>query len=424
MEFAITRGKQKQAQKVVLYGPEGIGKSTFAAQFPDPLFLDTEGSTKALDVARLPRPTSWPMLGQELNFVKESRPCRTLIIDTIDWAEQLCIEFICSKHGKQGIEDFGYGNGYVYAKEELGKLLNRLEELIERNIHVVLTAHAQIRKFEQPDEMGAYDRYELKLGKKTGSQTSPLVKEWADMVLFANYKTQSVAVDKKGQKHKAQGGRRVMYTAHHPCWDAKNRHGLAEELPFEYGAIAHCIADFGSSLQQTPQALDPAPAPAKPPELQTTVPAASQESSGKLQMPMEPTAQTQQPASTQEQQAPAAEQPPKPPEQTQPEPVHEPPKTEHQEAIPKQPMDPEVPKAESSQSSPVLDEHEEALKQLFDLMERTGVDRNMLQCAVKKYYPQDTPIERYTTEFLKWLPTQWDAVNDAIMKQLEEDIPF
>lgn len=104
------------------------------------------------------------------------------------------------------IEDFGYGNGYVYTKEEFGRFLNKLSDLIEVGINVVLTAHAQLRKFEQPDELGAYDRWELKLGKKTQSQTSPLVKEWADMLLFANYKTFSVAVGKDGKKHKGQGG--------------------------------------------------------------------------------------------------------------------------------------------------------------------------------------------------------------------------
>ena len=91
-----------------------------------------------------------------------------------------------------------------------------------------------MRKFEQPDELGAYDRYELKLGKKTSSQTSPLVKEWADAVLFANYKTFAVMADDKGKKFKAQGGMRTMYTEHHPCWDAKNRWGLKPEVPFDF----------------------------------------------------------------------------------------------------------------------------------------------------------------------------------------------
>ena len=238
----ITRGKIQKAKKVVIYGPEGIGKSTFAARFPGAVFIDTEGSTNDMDVARLPRPTSWNMLLDEINYIKaHPEECKTLIIDTIDWAESLCVEHICAIHDKKGIEDFGYGNGYVYAKEEFGRFLNKLSDLIEIGINVVLTAHAQLRKFEQPDEMGAYDRWELKLGKKTQSQTSPLVKEWADMLLFANYKTFSIAVGKDGKKHKGQGGKRTMYTQHHPCWDAKNRYGLPEECEFDYSVIADII---------------------------------------------------------------------------------------------------------------------------------------------------------------------------------------
>ena len=227
--YEITSGVVSSAQKVVIYGPEGIGKSTFAAQFPDPVFIDTEGSTKKLNIRRFPKPSSWEMLKNEVKEAMNGRLCKTLVIDTFDWAEQLCIETICSAHQKKGIEDFGYGNGYVYEKEEV----------VDSGINVVLTAHAQMRKFEQPDELGAYDRWELKLGKKTSSQISPLVKEWADMVLFANYKTYAVAVDKDGKKFKAQGGDRVMYTTHHPCWDAKNRDGLPSEMPFEYSGIAH-----------------------------------------------------------------------------------------------------------------------------------------------------------------------------------------
>lgn len=249
----ITRGKIPCAKKVVCYGPEGIGKSTFASKFPDPLFIDTEGSTKDMNVARLPVPSSWTMLEDEIKYVKQHPDsCKTLVIDTVDWAEQLCVEHICDKHQKSGIEEFGYGNGYVYVKEEFGRFLNLLTDVIDVGINVVLTAHAQIRKFEQPDELGSYDRYELKLGKKTSSQTSPLVKEWADMLLFANYKTYSVAVDDKGKKHKAQGGTRVMYTTHHPCWDAKNRYGLPDEVPFDYASIAHIIGN--RPIEQKPPA--------------------------------------------------------------------------------------------------------------------------------------------------------------------------
>lgn len=257
----IIKGKIPGAKKVVIYGPEGIGKSTFASHFPDPVFIDTEGSTKDMDVDRFEKPSSWPMLLEQVRYTRlNPSVCRTLVVDTADWAEQMCVADLCARYGKNGVEDFGYGNGYVYAKEEWGRFLNALEDVVNAGINVVMTAHAHLRKFEQPDEMGAYDRWELKIGKKTSSQTAPLLKEWADLVLFANYKTWSVAVDDKGKKRKAQGGARVMYTSHNPCWDAKNRYGLPEEIPFEYGAIRHIIEPAkNGEAAQTPQNQVPEP---------------------------------------------------------------------------------------------------------------------------------------------------------------------
>ena len=252
----ITSGKIKSAQKILIYGVEGIGKSTFASQFPDPIFIDTEGSTKQLEVKRFDKPSSWQMLIQQITYVKNNpHICKTLVIDTMDWAERLCSAHICDKAGKKGIEDFGYGNGFTYMNEEIGRLLNLLDELIAIQINVVITAHAQLVKFEQPDESGAYDRWELKLGiKKTEKRTAMLLKEWADVVLFANYKTYVIAADDNGKKHKAQGGERVMYTTHHPCWDAKNRFNLPEQLPFDYSQISHILNETSEVVPNTPKA--------------------------------------------------------------------------------------------------------------------------------------------------------------------------
>lgn len=255
----ITTGKNKRAQKIVIYGPEGIGKSTFASQFPRALFSDVEGSTDELDVARLPKPSSWEMLLQQALYLKNNpSKCRTWIIDTADWAEKLCSEHVCYKSKKDGIESFGYGKGYVYLEEEFGRFLNSCSDLLGVGINVVFTAHAQMRKFEQPDEMGAYDRWELKLQKKT----APLLKEWADILLFANYKTHVINVDDQGVqkgRNKVQGGKRIMYTTHHPCWDAKNRHDLKEELPFDYKEIAHCIPGTEPQTFETTQKTEPVP---------------------------------------------------------------------------------------------------------------------------------------------------------------------
>ena len=126
-KYAVTTGIQNAPVKTVLYGPEGIGKSTFASHFPDPVFIDTEGGTKRLNVKRLPQPTSWAMLLDEVAEVRKgSVPCGTLVIDTADWAERLCIQAVCAKAKVNGIEDFGYGKGYTYVKEEFGKQLSCL----------------------------------------------------------------------------------------------------------------------------------------------------------------------------------------------------------------------------------------------------------------------------------------------------------
>ena len=234
----ITKGKINRAQKVVIYGSEGIGKSSLAANFPNPLFIDTEGGTAQMDVRRIDKPQSWEEL---LAIVQEVAVtpdvCKSLILDTADWAEQLIVSFLCTKYKQNSIESFGYGKGYTYLAEEFTKLLNAFDRVITADIHVVITAHAKMRKFEQPDEMGAYDRWEMKLSK----QVAPLLKEWCDLLLFCNYQTFVVTSENNTQK--AQGGKRVMYTSHHPAWDAKNRVHLPEVLELDYKHIAHIFAE-------------------------------------------------------------------------------------------------------------------------------------------------------------------------------------
>lgn len=259
----ITSGRKDCAQKVIIYGPEGIGKTTFAASFPHPLFIDTEGSTKMMDVRRFDKPMTWQMLLEQVEYViKNPQICMTLVLDTADWAEQLAAKAICDANQKKSIEEFGYGKGFLYLQEEFGKLLNKLTDVTEHGINVVVTAHAQLVKFEQPDELGAYDKWELKLGlKKTEKRTAALLKEWADLVLFANYETFAVKAE-GSSKAKGQGGKRVMYTTHRPCWDAKNRHGLPDKLDFNFAAIAHIIPSSGSYVSvETPSKVETAELP-------------------------------------------------------------------------------------------------------------------------------------------------------------------
>lgn len=245
--FTIQKTRKTEPMKVVLYGVEGIGKTTFVSQFPDPVFIDTEGSTGFIDAKKMPDPEDWTMLLEEIAFMAQSPQGKTLVIDTADWAEELAKQHLMAKHKWQAIDQTDYGTRYVALSNEIIRLLRGLEMVKNAGMNVVLTAHAVQKKFELPDQVGSFDRYVLKLEKRDAA----LIKEWCDMLLFANYKT-TVVASGSGSK-KATGGQRVMYTTHMPAWDAKNRLGLPDELPFEYGAIKDKFLAATEGAQAKPQ---------------------------------------------------------------------------------------------------------------------------------------------------------------------------
>ena len=186
--FEINTGVVKTPLKVIIYGTEGVGKTTLASKFPKPLFIDAENGSGALNVARYPYPTSWQMLMSEVQeFLNNPQGYKTLVIDSIDWAEAKAIEMICAGMKVNGIEDIGWSKGYTYLNEEMGRLLNLLTEVINRGVNVVLIAHMVIRTITKPEETGSYDRYELKLKQAKNGNNCQLVKEWADLILFSNF---------------------------------------------------------------------------------------------------------------------------------------------------------------------------------------------------------------------------------------------
>ncbi len=104
----ISTGIIPRAQKAVIYGSEGVGKTTLAASFPNPLVIDTEGGTSHMDVRRIEKPQSWEELIAIVNEVSATpNICKTLVIDTADWAEQLAVAHICNKYKQNSIESFG-----------------------------------------------------------------------------------------------------------------------------------------------------------------------------------------------------------------------------------------------------------------------------------------------------------------------------
>lgn len=249
--FVLTAGKEKimkfeeingiqdiAGKKILLYGQEGVGKSTLASQFPNPVFIDCEGSTTQMNVRRLPKPDSWQMLCDETDFILECKKYQSVVIDTFDWAERLAIQELCQEHKVNGIEGFGYGKGWQYEAEKISLYLDKLDKLISAGINVILLCHAITKKATLPEDVAEYDHWELKLGNKTTNKIAPLLKEWSDMTLFLAFRTNIVSVSKDGKKNKATAVERVMYTTKTAWWDAKNRFQLPDMLPLKYEAIA------------------------------------------------------------------------------------------------------------------------------------------------------------------------------------------
>jgi len=243
MALDIQRGKRHTPVRAVIYGTEGIGKSTLAAAFPSPVILDTEEGTHHLDIARISI-KSWEQLRSDVAEIG-SKPSefRTVVIDTADWAERLLIEHVLKENKWASIESAGYGKGFTMLAEAFGRFLTQCDALIGVGLNVAFVAHSKVQRTSPPDMADGFDRYELKLTK----QTAPLLKEWCDLLCFCNYKT-TVVEGSDGRKKATGGKRRLMHLERAAAWDAKNRYGLDAELPMTIESLAPIFAEPAKRL--------------------------------------------------------------------------------------------------------------------------------------------------------------------------------
>ncbi len=234
----ITRGKQERPLRLLVHGVEGVGKSTFGAQAPSPIFLCAEDGTAHLDVARFPSPRTWnEVLDAVKTLTHDEHDFKTLVIDTLDWLEPLCWQYVCNQHGKRSVEEFAYGKGYLFAVERWRELLGRLDTLVRsRRLNVVLLAHTAIRRVDDP-QTGPFDRYRLKLHEKSAE----VLREWVDAILFARHEVR--AVERNGKQRGVSSGVRLLHTTWTAAFDAKNRFDLPPTLPLDWAELeAACRA--------------------------------------------------------------------------------------------------------------------------------------------------------------------------------------
>ncbi len=235
---SIKKNTALSAPRVLVYGVEGIGKSTFAAGAPAPIFIQTEDGLGSLAVDHFPvAQKSADVLDAIAALHEPGHSFQTVVIDSLDWLETLIWRDIEAKYDAK---DLAYGKGSMIAAEEWRKVLDGLNSLRNnQGMAVVLIAHCEIKRFDSP-ETEPYDRYQPKLQ----ARSSALVREWCDAVLFANYRTLIKKAEVGFNKEVSRGistGERLLYTSERPAYMAKNRYALPESIPLAWEAFVNAI---------------------------------------------------------------------------------------------------------------------------------------------------------------------------------------
>lgn len=229
--------------RIVVYGTHGIGKSTFAAQAPNPVFIQTEEGLDAINVTAFPVCQSYDDMMEAIgSLASEDHEFGTVVLDSADWAEQLVHKKVAADNNVATIDAIGYGRGYKAATEYWRQMLDGFDHLrSDKGMQVILLAHTQVKRFDDP-LADPYDRYQLDLHHGSAS----LISEWCDILCFANqqYSTVKSDVGFNQKVTRAIGtGNRVLYTQERPGWQAKSRWPLPDMLPLDYTKFADALGN-------------------------------------------------------------------------------------------------------------------------------------------------------------------------------------
>lgn len=239
---SIRKGPQLAPPRIVLYGVHGIGKSTFGAEAPSPIFIPTEDGLGTIDTASFPIATTSAQVYSAIGTLhQDEHDFQTVVLDSADWLESILVKEIEASHDAK---ELAYGKAALLLAEQWRTVLDGFNALRnDRHMTVIIIAHTEIKRFDSP-ETEPYDRYRPKLQERS----SALLQEWADAVLFTNYKTLVRKDDVGFNKQVARGvstGERLLYTQETPAYYAKNRYGLPSSLPLGWAPFFNAITQGG-----------------------------------------------------------------------------------------------------------------------------------------------------------------------------------
>jgi len=241
MNLKINNGKQPKPRRCLAYGPHGVGKTTWAAQAPNHLILNFEDGVGDINCRSTDRITTWGEICTILEqLMHEPDDLDWIVIDTLDWLEQIIHAQVASEAGKGSISEIAYGKGFQAAIAKWQYLIRGFEYLRRtRDCGIILLAHGETKRFESP-ESDSYDRYQPALH----ATASNLFQEYSDEVLFCGFKilTRKEDMGFNRTREVAFGSaERYIRTTEGPAMLAKSRLEIAEEIPFSWSVYQDAI---------------------------------------------------------------------------------------------------------------------------------------------------------------------------------------
>jgi hypothetical protein len=236
---SLRKGPQKVPPRICIFGGHGIGKSTLAAAFPNPIFISTEDGLDSLDVTSFPKATSIDDVVNSIKvLLKDDHDYKTVVIDSVDWLVTPLIEESVNKQYDEKAQ--AYGKGQMFVAEEFREILQGLDALrTRRNMNVVLIAHSAVQRYEDP-RSEPYDRFTCKLPNRCNA----LLQEWVDVLAFAAFKVIVKKSDSGFNQQKARGvttGERLLHFVESPAFAAKNRYTCPDEIEMTFENLAKVI---------------------------------------------------------------------------------------------------------------------------------------------------------------------------------------
>lgn len=235
---SISQTKNASPPRPLIHGEGGSGKSSFLAECPNSIFIQTENGLSGIDAQAFPLCQSYDDVINQLGVLaNEDHEFKAVWIDSADWLERLIHRKICEEQNVKSIElaSGGYGKGYLEAINMFKRVLDGLDWLRDnKGMFAGMTCHSRIQHIDDPEFEGGYDRYTLKLhSPKKGGGTNELLYEWADVVGFlkVSYKLgeQEIAKSEVKKMRNAEQSR-ILCLEGHAAYQAKNRYGMKPQI--------------------------------------------------------------------------------------------------------------------------------------------------------------------------------------------------